>query len=191
MRKVYPLLLVSCLLALPAGCNSEQKPSSENSAAGGPAPAPAKNAFGNSPLVGRSAPEFSLPTLTGGTASDADLKGRVTIVDFWATWCEPCRRSMPHVQKLSADPQLSARGLRVLAVNATNQDDRADVEAYIKEAGFTFPVALDENGTMVQAFQVQGFPTTLIVGRDGKVRNAFLGAVPAKALDEAVMEALK
>jgi thiol-disulfide isomerase/thioredoxin len=189
MRCVLPFVLLACLLALPAGCNNEPKPSSDTST---PA-APAKSRFGDSPLLGKNAPEFSLPTLAGGTASNADLKGHVTIVDFWATWCEPCRRSMPHLQQLAANPELSAKGLRVLAVNATHQDDRADVEAYMKETGFTFPVPLDENGMMTQAFQVRGFPTTFVVGRDGTVRNVFVGVMPdtLKALDEAVAAALK
>ncbi len=188
MRRLLPFVLLACLLALPAGCNTDPKPPSDGGAA-----AAGKNRFGDSPLLGKKAPEFSLPTLTGGTASDADLKGHVTIVDFWATWCEPCRRSMPHIQQLAANPDLSGKGLRVLAVNATNQDDRADVEAYIKEMGFTFPVALDENGMMAQAFQVRGFPTTFVVGRDGTVRNVFVGVLPdtLKALDEAVTAALK
>jgi thiol-disulfide isomerase/thioredoxin len=189
MRCVLPFVLLACLLALPAGCNNDPKPSSDTST---PA-APAKSRFGDSPLLGKNAPEFSLPTLAGGTASNADLKGHVTIVDFWATWCEPCRTSMPHLQQLAANPELSAKGLRVLAVNATNQDDRADVEAYMKEMSFTFPVPLDENGMMTQAFQVRGFPTTFVVGRDGTVRNVFVGVRPdtLKALDEAVAAALK
>jgi thiol-disulfide isomerase/thioredoxin len=189
MRSACPLVVLAVLLALPAGCNSEPKPSSDAPTAG----AAPKNRFGESPLLGKSAPEFSLPTLAGGTASDADLKGHVTIIDFWATWCEPCRRSMPHIQGLLADSQLAQKGLRVVAVNATNQDDRADVEAYIKENRYTFPVALDENGMMAQAFRVQAFPTTFVIGRDGKVRNMFVGATPEalKALDEAVTAALK
>jgi thiol-disulfide isomerase/thioredoxin len=189
MRSLLPLAVLVSLLSLPAGCNNDPKPSSDNSTT---APS-AKSRLGDSPLLGKNAPEFNLPTLTGGTAGNADLKGHVTIMDFWATWCEPCRRSMPHLQQLAANPELSGKGLRVLAVNATNQDERADVEAYIKENGFTFPVALDENGMMTQAFQVRGFPTTFVVGRDGTVRNVFVGVTPdtAKALDEAVTAALK
>jgi len=189
MRSLLTFVLLASLLALPAGCNTDPKPSADSGTSSGPA----KNRFGDSPLLGKKAPEFSLPTLKGGTASDADLKGHVTIVDFWATWCEPCRRSMPHLQQLAANPDLSGKGLRVLAVNATNQDDRDDVAKYIKEMGFSFPVLLDENGMMAQAFQVRGFPTTFVVGRDGTVRSVFVGVNPdtAKALDEAVNAALK
>src|SRR5215217_2804318 len=115
MRSLLTFVLLASLLALPAGCNTDPKPSADSGTSSGPA----KNRFGDSPLLGKKAPEFSLPTLKGGTASDADLKGHVTIVDFWATWCEPCRRSMPHLQQLAANPDLSGKGLRVLAVNAT------------------------------------------------------------------------
>ena len=196
MNRSVPVVLLSFVLTLAAGCNGERKSDSQgsSSAPGAPPPgAPAAKRFGDSPLLGKDAPEFNLPMLAGGTARNDDLKGHVTIVDFWATWCGPCRKSMPHIQKLSADPQLSAKGLRVLAVNATNQDDRADVEAYIKEAKYTFPVALDENGMMAQGFQVRAFPTTFVVGRDGKVRGSFVGASEdaLKALYEAVAEALK
>ena len=142
-------------------------------------------------LEKKPAPDFKLESLDGKEVSLADFKGNVVVLDFWATWCGPCRASMPHLQALSADKELAGKGLKVVAVDA--EEEKGDVQGFIQKAGYTFAVLLDKDGKMVKDYGVSGFPTTVVVGRDGTVKNVFLGLTPdsPKKLDEAVAAALK
>ncbi len=124
-------------------------------------------------LLGTAAPDFSLDTLTGGTARLSDLRGKVVLLDFWATWCPPCRESLPHLQAMGRDKSLADKGLIVLAVNA--QEDPAQVAAFMKQNGFTFTVPMDPQATAAAAYHVYGLPATVVVGRDGKVAHAVVG----------------
>ena len=127
----------------------------------------------NEPRVGKAAPDFTLKTLDGKKAKLSDMKGKVVLVDFWATWCPPCRKSLPHVQEMSQDKAMADNGLVVWAVNA--HEDKAKVEPFMKQNKFTFNVPMDAQGAAMQKYHVSGIPTTIVVGRDGKVKKAFVG----------------
>lgn len=145
-----------------------------------------------SPLVGKTAPEVSLSTIDGKAVKLSDQKGKVVVLDFWATWCPPCRLSLPHVQELSQKKDLLEKGLAVFAVNA--KEDKEDVEPFMKKNSYSFTVLMDAEGKAMDAYGVRGIPTTVVVGRDGKVKNVFVGFNPKespKALDAAVEAALK
>lgn len=140
-------------------------------------------------LEGKPAAEIALTTLDGKNVKLSDMKGKVVLVDFWATWCPPCRKSLPHLQKLSADSELAARGLVVWAVNAN--EDKETVAKYLNDNGLTFTVGIDP-GKAMSDYTVSGIPTTVIVGRDGIVKNVFVGFDDSseKPMDDAVKAAL-
>ena len=127
-------------------------------------------------LEGKPAPALSLKTIDGKPADLAAMKGKVVLVDLWATWCPPCRKSLPHVQEMSQDKALAAKGLVVWAVNAAEAPDK--VTAFLVKNGYTFTVPMDAGGAAMQAFNVSGIPTTVIIGRDGKVAKTFVGYGP-------------
>ncbi|HEX4054285.1 MAG TPA: TlpA disulfide reductase family protein [Tepidisphaeraceae bacterium] len=144
-----------------------------------------------SPLVGKAAPALSLATLDGKNVNLADQKGNVVLLDFWATWCPPCRMSLPHIQKISANKDLAAKGLMVWTVNDRETPDV--IEKFQKDNSYTFTVLFDSNGSAGQSYLVQAIPTTVVVGRDGMVKNVFVGFdsdSTAQAIDDAVQKAL-
>jgi thiol-disulfide isomerase/thioredoxin len=148
---------------------------------------------GGTVQVGSPAPPFSLSTPDGGKATLADQKGKVVMIDFWATWCPPCRLSLPHVQEISADKDRAASGLVVWAVN--DQEDAATITKFLADNKYSFTTPMDTQGTAQSAYGVSGIPTTVIVGRDGMVKNVFvgfsddLGAQVNAAVDKALAEA--
>jgi len=154
----------------------------------------ARHAFAEGPedLKGKTAPDFSLKTTKDKSVTLSDLKGKVVVVDFWATWCPPCRLSLPHIQKLSEDKDKFKEGLRVLAVNAREGKDKID--PFLEKNKYTFAVPMDSSGSAMGAYGVRGIPTTVVIGRDGSVKAVFVGFNPnegGKGVDEAVEKALK
>ena len=116
------------------------------------------------------AADFELDSLGGGTVRLAELRGRPVIINFWATWCGPCRLEMPVFQNYS---KRHAEDLVVLGVNF--DEPETEVQAFVEELGLTFPILLDPGGKVVELYQVRGFPTTLFVDADGHVRFQHIG----------------
>ena len=116
-------------------------------------------------------PDITLATLSGAPLHVADLKGQVVLLDFWASWCIPCRKSFPAVDALHRE--LKPRGLEVVAVNVDEQQKNAD--AFLAKYPHTMTVALDPRGNAARAFDLQAMPSTLIVDRAGRIRYTHQG----------------
>jgi thiol-disulfide isomerase/thioredoxin/Cu/Ag efflux protein CusF len=112
------------------------------------------------------APDFTLPTLSGAPIRLAELRGKVVLLNFWATWCVPCRMEMPALETLSQ--RHKDAGLEVLTVNLDTLST-AGVEAFVQEVRVTFPVALDPSWSIARAYRVFGLPTTYLIDRAGNV----------------------
>jgi thiol-disulfide isomerase/thioredoxin len=124
-------------------------------------------------LVGKAAPDVSLTTLDGSSAKLSSEKGKVVVLDFWATWCPPCRASLPHTQALSANKDLAAKGLVVWAVD--DAETSATVQKFLADNHYTFTVPMDTDQATLKKYLVQGIPTTVVIGRDGMIKNVFVG----------------
>ena len=109
-------------------------------------------------------PEFSGLTADDKSVSLAALRGRVIILNFWASWCHECRPEMPVFERLHRE--FAPEGLSVIAINA--REGAASVRAYARELGLTFPLVLDSRGMINSAYGVIGLPTTFLIGRDGR-----------------------
>ncbi len=137
------------------------------------------------------APQVMLPLLDGKTKQE--LKDNtITIVDFWATWCAPCRASMPRVQHVLRD--YSSRGVELFSIDTDNDDANREpqVQEFLLQNQLSFPVALD-NGGAQDAFHVESLPTMLVVGRDRRIIWRRVGVLDAseerelrRVLDEAL-----
>lgn len=141
-------------------------------------------------LVGKTAPEFALHTIDGQEVSLSELKGQVVLLDVWATWCPPCRESLPHLQKLSTDASLATQGLVVWALNDAEQP--ADVAAFLAANKYTFTVPLDDSAKTLEAYHVEVLPSTILIGRDGTIKATFTGFSDSQAhqIDAAITKAL-
>jgi peroxiredoxin/outer membrane lipoprotein-sorting protein len=138
-----------------------------------------------SELVGKPAPPFTLKGVKGSTVSLTSYKGKVVMLDFWATWCRPCRIELPHVEKVYQD--LKAKGLVVFAVNFA--EDAATVRGFLAQNPLTLPVLLDEKGEVGQRYQATAIPTLVVIGKDGKVSSYFQGVREEDVLRKALAKA--
>ena len=126
--------------------------------------------------IGSPAPDFELDSLDG-TVRLSELQGKVILINFWATWCGPCTLEMPLFQRfLEAYPD----DLVILAINV--QDTLEDINSYIDELGITFDVLIDKGGKVHGQYLVRGFPTTIILNRDGIVQTQHIGIVTEEQL---------
>lgn len=119
---------------------------------------------------GASAPPLSLPGLKGAVDL-ANLKGKVVYLDFWASWCGPCKQSFPFMNELQS--RYGAEGLEVVAVNLDAR--RSDAEKFLAEVPAGFTVAFDATGDSARRFEVRSMPSSVLIGRDGKVVGAHKG----------------
>jgi thiol-disulfide isomerase/thioredoxin len=116
------------------------------------------------------APAFSLPT-SRGTASLDSLRGRVVWVDFWASWCEPCRRSFPWMKTMAE--RYGPQGFSVVAINLDKTQDQAD--AFLADFPAPFIVAYDPSGTTAEAYKVKAMPSSYLIDRTGKIIHSHAG----------------
>lgn len=132
------------------------------------------------PAVGHPAPEFTLATLDGEAITLSDLRGQPVVMNFWASWCGPCRAEMPELQRLHE--RLADAGVVMLGVN---QGEAPDVVArYRAEIGVDFPTALDQRTGVSQQYLVNSLPTTFFIDRDGVIQTLFIGPMTDAVLAE-------
>ncbi len=118
------------------------------------------------------APDFTLATLSGTSLSLAELRGKVVLLNFWATWCGPCRKEMPAIEALYQ--RYKDRGLEVLAISLDKLSTTV-VETFVQEMGVTYRVALDSTWATARTYGVRGLPATFLIDRAGNVVLRELG----------------
>jgi peroxiredoxin len=127
------------------------------------------------PLDGKRPPAFTLPSLSGPAVSLGDLRGRVALLYFWASWCPYCTKELPSTIE-TVHRELRDRGLEVVAINMEESAD--EVAAWVREHKLTTRVLLDVDGTVSRAYQITGTPTVFLVGRDGRLVAKAPGTKP-------------
>jgi peroxiredoxin len=120
---------------------------------------------------GQRAPEFSLPSLQGGTVALSSFRGKVVLIDFWAQWCEPCKRELPELDQLAK--QYAGKGVVVLTVNIDKQRDNAARLA--RQLNLSLPVLLDPSGAVAGTFDPPKMPSSFVVDKKGIVRYVNAG----------------
>jgi peroxiredoxin len=122
-------------------------------------------AMGMAKVAGKAAPDFTLPSIDGQQVSLQQYRGKVVFLNFWATWCIPCREEMPGLEQLHQKYQ--SEGLVVLAIDL--KESAEQVKTFFQKHGLSFPSLLDQQGSVFRDYLVAGMPTTYLIGRDGKL----------------------
>jgi peroxiredoxin len=133
---------------------------------------------------GSTAPDFALERVEGGTLSLSSLRGKAVIVDFWDTWCPPCRKALPDLQEISDEygPDLVVVGV------AMAQEGKDKVRAFTRKHGLTFEMVLfNQDPELIRAFGgIRSIPTTFLIDHEGVIREKWVGAAPKSAYEKAV-----
>lgn len=132
-------------------------------------------------------PDFELSTLTGDVVKLSELKGKKVILNFWASWCGPCKAEMPHMQQYY-EKNKDYSNVEVIAVNMTTQERKGieGIENFVKSYGLTFPIPLDEEGVVIDSYKVMSIPTTYMIGTDGTINHKIIGPMDEKTMEDMV-----
>ena len=148
-------------------------------------------ASGPAHAAGEQAPDFTLRDLGNKEVSLSDYKGKVVLVNFWATWCGPCKVEMPHLDKM--DAEFESRGFEVLSISTDDARAASMVKPFIKKNGYQFTVLLDKTTAVVSKYNpAKTLPYTAIIDRDGRIAHVHMGYNPGdeKKMREEVLALL-
>jgi peroxiredoxin len=138
--------------------------------------------FASAPVVASSpapAPDFTLPARDGGKIHLGDLRGQVVMINFWATWCGPCRQEMPLLEQIHE--KYEPLGFTLLGVNV--EPDSKEAQAWLAKVPVTFPILFDRDNAVSSSFGVEAMPSSVLIDREGRVRHVHRGYKPG---DESV-----
>ncbi len=157
-----PVLVLSLAAAGLVGCN-------QHSAS---PPRPKENVIAAGE-IGSRLPDFSVKDLQGREISSADLRGKVVLIDFWATWCQPCKKEMPGYQKL--EDRYGSRGFAVVGFKFDTMMDMEDPVLFAKKIGVRYPLAVAADDLKQKFGSIEGLPTTMLYDRQGILRKKIIG----------------
>jgi len=140
------------------------------------------------PREGFLAPDFTLDTLQGEKVTLSHLRGKIVVVNFWATWCLPCRKETPALEK--AYDQYKDSGMVILGVNLADQDSVSEVESFVQEFKLTYPILLDQDGSISNLYQIEGLPMTFFINREGIIRTLVVGGPMSETFIHSKIETL-
>ncbi|WP_257958527.1 TlpA disulfide reductase family protein [Bacillus sp. V3-13] len=132
---------------------------------------------------GNRVPNFELTDINGEKISLDQLRGKKLLVNFWASWCPPCKKEMPYMQEMYEKYQKD--GFEILAVNSTvTEKNRQDAVDFVKEHGLTFPIPMDEKNEVSSRFEILTYPTSFFIDSDGIIRSRAIGGVNKEFLED-------
>lgn len=137
------------------------------------------------PVVGYQAPDFSIPTLNGETFTLGEQRGRPIVMNFWATWCPPCRAEIPFFQEAAR----KYNG-QVSIIGVDDGEPAQLVSSFVREFGMTYPVPLDEDSAVSRQYRVNSLPTTFFIDREGVIRHIHIGIISNAVLEDQITQLL-
>ena len=173
------------LLALTVDLSGPSRPDGPPATSGGPVASDVV-VIGGHPLLGKPAPDFALTDLDGRTVRLSDFRGRPVVVNFWASWCVPCKVEFPLFREARAAH--ADKGLEILGV--IHDDSLAEARAFAQAQQAGWPMLDDAEDVAWKSYQAQALPTTFYVDREGIVREVSFGPPPSRVLDEQLAKIL-
>ncbi|UJF25972.1 peroxiredoxin [Planococcus sp. 107-1] len=186
-KKMIGLLLIACMIGIAVAgivkSNLENKDEFDNMALGSDVDfLPTEEGLAKGEL----SPDFELTTLEGEKVKLSDYQGKKVILNFWATWCPPCRAEMPHMQNYFEE-HAAGNNVEILAVNLTTEDRGIDkVQNFVKEYELTFPIPMDEKGDIGTLYQAVTIPTSYMIDTEGRVQNKVVGPMNETMMKEMI-----
>ena len=138
-------------------------------------------------VIGKTAPDFVLKTLDGKTLKLSDLRGKAVVLNFWATWCPPCKVELPWFVDLQK--QYGSQGLQIVGISE-DEGGNEKVAAFVKEMGVNYTVAVDDNSVSEKYGDVEDLPTTFYIDRNGKIVEFAMGLVDRSEIEEKLKAAM-
>lgn len=140
------------------------------------------------PVVGSAAPSFSLTGMDGKTYELNGKRDKPLVINFWASWCGPCRMEAPDLRRLH---QAYGQQIDFYAINVTSDDTLEEAKAFVDRYKLTFPVPLDLQGEVAKSYQLQAFPTTYLIDRNGVIRQKIIGMIEASSFEQELKKLLQ
>ncbi|MGM0471078.1 MAG: TlpA family protein disulfide reductase [Bacillota bacterium] len=172
LKLVILFILVVSLLVL-AGCSFNKRNANQSQ----DRPVKAKVDF--------KAPNFTLPTLKQKQINLSDYKDRVILINFWATWCPPCRAEMPYIQQLNEE---MSDKVKILAINV--REKPTQVKEFIKKNNYNFTILMDQEAEVANKYLVRGVPKTIVINRNGIIKGEHVGSMNLEQMKSLINQAL-
>lgn len=134
------------------------------------------------------APDFNLKDQYGVIHSLENYKGKVIFLNFWATWCPPCKKEMPDVESIYKEYGENKKDVVILGVNSEKENE---VKKFLKDKGYTFPTVIDENSEVMKKYFIQAFPTSFVIDKEGNVYGYVMGGLTKEQIKQVIEEVLK
>jgi thiol-disulfide isomerase/thioredoxin len=144
--------------------------------------------------VGELAPDFTLVDLDGNQVSLSDFRGKTVFVNFWATWCPPCRAEMPEIEAVyqeHKDKGVVVIGVNILVSEILRGYDENDVLQYVQQGGYSWTFVLDTTGEVAASYNITAIPTIFFIDKDGIIQAVNIGAMSKRAMESKLAEAMR
>lgn len=139
------------------------------------------------PVVGCPAPDFTLTDLDGNAVRLSDFRGKVVFLNFWATWCPPCRAEMPAMEELYRE----YRDKGVVIIGVDLGESRSSVKSFVEENGYSWTFVIDSTGEVARDYMVTGIPSSFFIDKDGIIRALQVGSMSRATMEARLAEAMK
>ena len=133
------------------------------------------------------APDFNLKDQYGVVHSLENYKGKVIFLNFWATWCPPCKKEMPDVESIYKEYGENKKDVIILGINSEKENE---VKKFLKDKGYTFPTLIDENSEVMRKYFIQAFPTSFVIDKEGNVYGYVMGGLTKEQIKQVIEEVL-